>query len=352
MEAQNEPICFNILLPEILDLICNLLNLKDIYNLASTSKTSYNIQFPIVNIIKSIEIKFTLPKFLLQEKWANLLYSQDPKFKLPNNAIIHIPYYNTLIPELIFGNSLNVMKLLINYKYNLMNISGVVSTVIIKILKNHDYFSDFEFYHKYYGINQILLVLTYLYGTKEMLLLLLKSDNIKNINNHRIIHNFLDKETKSDLESLNLLNFIDHFELKNNWNTRHKVCKRISFDVIFVELIKGDFNAVKNILNILGKFRFDLTVTDDIINRIYAISDLSKKKLKLLKYNSTIKIKHLLIFITILSETVYKKFINIFNPNLTLKYIYDFFEWDFNEIGLIKEFDEKFGFDICGRLFN
>jgi hypothetical protein len=237
---------FQIIPSDTFNLIINELDLINLPKLSRTNKYFNNINFTIESKINSLIPKTILLnnwsiKFILLNKWSTMIYTQNPKFLLSKKIIII--FEDTILLELIKRNLTFGTKMLLDHTPKL----SILSQKIIYIVLKNDCFSSIK-YNKNteYTINQTLLVLTYLYGTEDMLNFLLKSNIIKSINNYKTIYSGSNPDlgSKNNDQSDNLLGFIDKMELINKWNCKNNIYQKISLSCIFQEIATDNISLV------------------------------------------------------------------------------------------------------------
>jgi hypothetical protein len=316
---------FEIIPFEIFKLITNELNLEDFPKLSRTNKYFNNINFALeYNIINNRN----LPNFMLLNKWSNMLYLENPNFILPKTVSVPISFERLMV-KIISKNLINGLKLIIdNIHLTFLPFSRDIHDFIIKnnyfICKNKNRINY---------INQPLLVLTLLFGTKEMLIFLLDSNIINQIDNNRIIHYYGDKNLKDLDNSQNLLTFIDNMEIKNKWQIK-QLYDKISPFCIIEEIQNNNIFLVKKILTNANKDLFEKKIQYDIKN---------------LPIEDDLKLKHLFLFVAN-SESIIDKIKNWFNSESLLQIIFDSFTWSDLDIKFIIEVDKEYDLGLYNRL--
>jgi hypothetical protein len=325
---------------EILDLIIIELDLKYLPKLARSNKYFNNINFQIESKINS-----TLPEFILLNKWATMIYSKNPKFLLPKKININLLFWDTILIQLIKKNSTNGIKMLFDYSTKI----AICSQTIVNIALKHDYFSYVkQNVYINYIINQPLLVLTLLYGTEDMLNFLLKSNIIKSVNNYKTISLGCDPKKKNTNESENLFGFIDNMELKNKWNVKSNIYKKVSLTCIFREIVDDNISRIKSILDSWDKEFFNNNITSC---QFYTIPYLYHINITNLIHRNDMKIKHILLFIASPIRSKINQIKNWYYSETMLNTIFNCFEWDDDDIILIKKVDKDFNFGVGERIF-
>jgi hypothetical protein len=246
----------------ILNHLSNLVYLEDLPNLLSTCK-EFESKINITQILISNDQKSFLPKFLLTNKWTNIIYSQNPNFILPLNYILK--NIGSILLNLIFKNSINGIKLINNH------------------LQNDTYTVSFHFYDYYLKgylndvfevfvtlpiiiVNQIELIFAYKFGSEDMLKLLLEYKLIKNITDNNIYSYFNFKGEA--MEVGNLVDFIIKMEKQNNWNTKSLVFKQMSIKLLLDLIIADKYDIVGEILMDHDHLNIDDKMSEDIIQII------------------------------------------------------------------------------------
>jgi hypothetical protein len=294
---------------DILNYILNTAGIKTFYNLSNTCHHFYNLELtPILND----DIK-TIPNFLLLDRWSKTLINKKiPTFQIKN--------LRRLILDLIYSNSLNTIKLIINhlkeFDFNSIKIEMFANyfasygDYLIFCKKENlafyiwydvlNFFPENNIVTKCCGSNsdvtQPLLLFAYLFGTEAMLKLLLKLDIINDIDISKMHISY--KTTKNKIYG-NFTNFIIKMEKKNNWQTKNLVFEKILFKKLIDQITQTkNFNYVEKIIKSWDKSVFCLDFTKQLISIVLNINQLlGQKFVEICESNPDIMIKYQLILI-------------------------------------------------------
>jgi hypothetical protein len=326
---------FELLPLEIFKLITDQLNLGDLPNLSQINKYLNSINFAIES---KIDHK-SLPTFLLLDKWTNMLYLENPNFVLSKFANTDYNFDKFIIIEIILRNLINGLKLFIDVKYL---IPSNYSPQIINLIRKDDYFHcNKNIEQDLVTVNKPLLVLTLLYGTKEMLIFLLNSNIINDINNNKIINFYDDKKSKYNDNSQNMLGFINNMEIKNNWGIK-QIYNKVTICCIIEEIKDNNIILVKRILENCDKNLFEHK--PDIKTRLEI--DHLIENLSICNY---IKVKYSFLIISNFGSII-NKIKNWYYSESMLKTIFDCLEWSEEDIKFIIDTDNKYNFGIVNKL--
>jgi hypothetical protein len=272
-----------------------------------------------------------LPKFILTEKWAKSLWNQkDGRFMIPQkfkNDELDIP---NLFSRLICNNSLYAVKMVFKQLRPRPNDTELLNIDIAKecFKTNQDYlvFCEAEGLNfkdgQIYAIRHSFLILTYLFGTKEMLKYLLDTFVIENIDfTADYITNM--KNNKSIMELVN------KYDLKNNWDMKFEVYKKVSFEKLIEAIRFGNkmtsyldndsaANYVwQNVKKILDRYEKSFYDADMVVSLI-------PEMIPKIKIIPGMKIKHQLAYISSNSKNKY-----------LVDLIFNYFEWSDTDFEII-----------------
>jgi hypothetical protein len=324
---------FEILPDEIFNLIINELNLIDLPKLSRTDKYLNNKNFPIESKINQsipnlLSFNETPIKFILLNKWSTMIYSQNPKFMLSHKITYN--FANEILFTLIKKNLILGIKMLIDHTPHLINYSLQINDMILQ----HDHFSYIK---TFCLIEQQILILTYLYGTEDLLNFFLNSDIINNINNDKITE-----------QSENLLDFIDNMELKNKWNSKPNVYTKISLSCIFQEIANNNTFRVKFILDNSDKNIYENGVSSC---PYYIIPYFYNNNVANLILCGDLKIKIILFLMASQMGSKLTQLLSWLYPQTMLNIVFNSFDWSNEDIELIKKTDKIYDFGVCDRIF-
>jgi hypothetical protein len=328
---------------DIIKFLSTFLDLETLQNLSNSCTRFHHINYPIIDICKSLRLT-TLPNWILTNNWAKLLCNNIKlldHIKLPK--IVH---YNELLLELIITKSFHTIKFITEYMpnlfYEIKSHTRVRISILRKYFKTDKNFVDFcqisgirADKNNDYDINHGILIFAYFWGSKEILELLLKTNIIPEINNNYIYNPFYGK----NLNSGNIINFINEMELRNQWETKSAVFKKISFKLLFNKIKNNQIYLVKKIIKNFDKSIFDNNISKDLFLILLKLKhnnfSILDKLISELKNNKNLKIKHLLIFLGYLFEL----------PSMT-KIIFNSLTWSESDIQVFKDIDCKYSSDI------
>jgi hypothetical protein len=274
---------------------------------------------------------------MLSEFWAKKMLSIDKNYKCHINLwCIDI---KKIILDIIFTNSLSVMQLLSKNKQ--ITLIGLDSEgYSINLLMFEKYFPTSNDYSKFceeYGlingtVIQPLLVFVHLFGTPEMLEILLKSDLIKKINFgcgliKSVRSRTLFNDTTYNKISGNLMDFVTKMHIKNKWNQKLAILEKVDMGDLILNSSLNQTSYTKNMFGGYGKSFFDIDHKKHLIELAYRKKILWGNIAKQIceKYPD-IKIKFLIAFITNISLTQY-----------SAKIVFDHFEWNDEDIEFLKK---------------
>jgi hypothetical protein len=338
---------FEIIPNEILNQIINEFDLINFPNLSLINKYFNNINFPIESKLNLLNLGFLIDnnwsiKFILLDKWSSMIYSQNPGFILSKRVNYHFIFGDTILFEVIKKNLTLGLQILLDYIPKMK----ILPQPTIKIILQHDYFSYIKPIKHITYINQPLLVLILLYGTEDILNLLLDKYIIKNINNNKIFYSSCDVIEKNSDESQNLLDFIDNMILRNKWNNKTNIYKKVSLNCLMQEITDDNIQAVKFILNTWDKHFFESIVTQTQYNTIpHCINS------NIIDIIHKFKIKFGLLFTASPIRSKLNQIKNWYYSETMLKTVFDNINWSEEDIELIKEIDKRDNFGISERIF-
>jgi hypothetical protein len=264
-----------------------------------------------------------LPNFILTEYWAKLLHSKNTNFSLPE--IYSLNDVSNLYPKLICNNSIFVMKMICQFRYgDWLNSIPINYTTFKNCFKTDE---DYLIFCKNENLNLNntsiiifpLLILTYLFGTKEMLQLFLDFNMIEDMD--FTTDYIADKKT-------NIMEFINKYDLKNNWEMKYSVYKKVKLTdlILYIEDFDPDFRCCNDIKIMLDKY-------------CKSFYDMDKPIQFFDKNHITgLKIKHIILFMT---KTYCDGDITLIN------FIINYFDWNNLDREVIDKINLTFNLDIC-----
>jgi hypothetical protein len=310
-------------------------------------------------LVPEIEITSkNIPHFIFTEKWAKLLSYKNGNFAIPRN--FRINHVADLYIRLICENSLYAMKMISTQQHRRSIFLKIDMNRFQMCFKDKQNYLDFCNKQglifkpdKIHILNQPLLILTYLFGTKDMLKILLDTNMIENID---FISNYI---TNTD-SNISIMNLIDQYDVKNDWNMESSVYEKVVFPALFGEfkffhntnnkckrrsasMFYFLFNEHKpvnmgcyyitRILNRYPKSFYERNMVENLKQKIQLYD--KDNVFPIIYENITgIKIKHQLLF-----------FVNFYDEEL-IRSISRHFLWDKEDIGVINKINSQYNFNF------
>jgi hypothetical protein len=307
----------------------NMINFIYQYEFKNINFAKCNKQFRIVDT----NIKNLINNYDIKNGW-NMKNSNYKETLFPYSYIKFYVYnISDMFIKLICDNSLTEMKILAEQKIK------CPESLIMKIERFKTYFKNEDNYLDFceveglelnprtaYTFNYFLLVFTYLFGTKDMLELLLESNMIENID---LSVNYI----KCIIIEKNILYLINKYDLKNNWNIKDSVYKKVLFPTLNEIIVKSAkfskyISDLKIILETYPKSFYDMDMIASLISDIK-----SYDKNNIYENITGIKIKHQILIIADFNH----------NEKIT-KLIFGYLEWNNADIEVINKLNFKYLF--------